>query len=306
MIETTFKMRQATLFGDTPQAWRQVAPPWNDRFPVPSMVCPDELQFLHFLTREHYSGRGAVVDCGPLAGGSTFALASGIGGRGVVHSYDVWEFAPGWDQFFPHRSFAVGDDILPEFLKYIAPFRRLILPHKGDLSRQRWSGEPIELLFIDSAKSPDLMRHLVCEFFPHLTVGAFVAHQDYISAECPWIHIAVMLLEEYFEWVDSPSGGTVCARLVRPIAANALAKNYYDAVSTEEGDRLLDRAAAVCVGWERLCVVLAKAHFLASRGEFVEARRIRYSVVDDPYYWEHGVINDMRLVDDRLGAGTNA
>jgi predicted O-methyltransferase YrrM len=43
--------------------------------PIPSMIIPGEAQFLHYVAREHYKGDGAIVEFGPLVGGSTHALA---------------------------------------------------------------------------------------------------------------------------------------------------------------------------------------------------------------------------------------
>ena len=155
-------------------------------------------------------------------------------------------------------------------------------------------------MFIDAAKSPTLMRHLVTEFFPHLTPGALVIHQDYVSAECPWIHVAAILLKDHFEWMDSPDGGTVCARLLEPVPADLLRADYYDALSIEAGCHLLDCAADVCVGWERLCVVLAQANFVLARGDSVHSREILRRVIADPDFIEAGVGNDVRLINQNL------
>ncbi len=128
------------------------------------MMTPDELQFLHYLTAKHYTSAGAILDFGPLAGASSFSLASGLGATGHIFSYDMWHFFPDWQRFFPQRMLQEGDDILPLFLEYVAAFCQHITPHKGDLSHQRWGGEPIEMIFIDAARSPGAMQHMVNEF----------------------------------------------------------------------------------------------------------------------------------------------
>src|ERR1700681_3459849 len=78
---------------------------WRDR-PLPeacdavqTMLIPDELRLLDFLTETYYWQRGAVVDAGCFLGGSTLALADGLRKNlarrrvresKLIHSYDLF------------------------------------------------------------------------------------------------------------------------------------------------------------------------------------------------------------------------
>lgn len=267
------------------------------------MVCSDELQCFYYLAKCWCTGRGAIVDCGPLAGASTIAFASGAAPSTLIHSYDLWRFCTGWEQFFPNRQLSEGDDLLPAFLSNLNGLSSSVIAHQGDLATQPWSDGPIELMFIDAAKTPAVMHNLVTEFFPYLVPGAIVIHQDYVSSQCPWIHVAVMLLRDFFEWMDSPSGGTVCARLIRPIPRGILPADYYDALPLEDANRLIAEAADVCVGWERLCVKLAGATLFVQGNQRDRATQIRDDIANDPGFTQTYVGPDLALVNSMLMEG---
>src|SRR4051794_1729972 len=98
----TFKLLDAFLFTEALQPWEHLDDGYSPTSPLPSMMCSQELQFLHFLARTQSQSAGAIVDLGPLVGSSTYALASGlISGDlpGKVFSYDLWEYFPGWEPF---------------------------------------------------------------------------------------------------------------------------------------------------------------------------------------------------------------
>jgi len=262
------------------------------------MICEDEIRLLHYLARAYYTGAGALVDLGPLAGGSTYALASGLGDRsdGRIFSYDLWDFHRDWERFFAGKNLQPGDDIMPLFLENVTPFRGRITAVKGDIAAQRWTGGPIEILFVDAAKTPEVMRHIANEFFPHLIRGAIVVHQDYVSAEDPWIHVAMGELGAHFEVTDSPEGGSVCFRLMEPVPPNALSSRYFD---SQNARRHLQRARSLLHDWHGLCVWLAEANYAAMHGDQSAAREILEAVLRHPRY-EPQVEYDVELVRSRL------
>jgi len=288
----TEKLTEACLFDGQYQPWRTLMKAPEQINPIPSMIILDEAQFLHYVAREHYKGDGAIVEFGPLAGGSTYALASGMAEnsistarKGRIDSYDLWEFCEGWDCLFPGRALRPGDDLKEIFLENLGSFHSQINPHQGDLSKQWWSGGSIEIMFIDAAKTPTLMTHIVNEFFPHLIPNrSLVIHQDYISAQCPWIHIIVQHLREYFEYMDSPAGGSVCMRLKKSIPSGLLAEDFFDKLSISQARRLLVDARKIIVDWYKLSVWLAEANYLASKGLVADALRIINEVCAHPQF----------------------
>lgn len=257
----TFKLADAILFDGVPQPWELPEHSFEGA-PIASMICAHERRFLHYLARHRYTGAGAVVDLGPLFGSSTDALLSGMS-SGCVHSYDLWRFFPACESLLG-KSLPVGSDVYPLFKENVSRFGDRVAPHKGDLLQYRWTGGPIEILFIDAAKSPELMLHIANAFFPSLIPGAFVIHQDWVSSGTPWIEIAMGLLADFFEIMDSPEGGTVCFRVKRRIPPRLLTSRY---LADPRAAGCLDRAANFLSPRYALCVRLAEAHYWILRGD---------------------------------------
>jgi hypothetical protein len=302
----TFKLAQARPLASQPQPWRSGAPALAAINPVPSMINEDESRFLHWVARHWVSGMGHIVDMGPLAGGSTYALCSGLSlnpaarGRTRVHSYDNWRFFPDWQRFFPGTALNAGDDLRPLFERNVRPFAGLVSAHAGDLRAQQWNGEAIELLFIDAAKEPSVWWHIVREFLPSCIPGrTLVIHQDWVCAECPWIHLTMARLSEYFAVIDSPDGGSVAFLLERAVPPGLLdAEDLLALPAATVADRF-GRARSWTLGWYALDVRLAEAHHWAMRGEPEAAKRLVDEVLAHPDYGPE-VRYDVDMVLDAL------
>ena len=286
----TFKLSGALLFNAQQQPWRGMTCNMSEINPISSMICSDESQFMHWLARYYYSGCGKIVDMGPLAGGSTYSLASGLSrnekvpkARQIICSYDLWDFRVGWEQFFPGRELEPGGNIQPLFEENLKEYIQYVKPYKGDICSQVWPGEPIEILFLDAAKAPETMSHICRYFFPHLIPGiSLVLHQDFISCQCPWIHLTMAHLSEFFEYVDSPFGGTVCFLLKESIPASCLGIDCFSNVSLEDGRAMFRKVQDRLRGVYKLCVCLAEAFFVGMRNEVELVHAIVHTVLDDP------------------------
>lgn len=283
--------------------WRQSCKPLSEINPIGSMIAEDESRYLYWLTKEYFSNSGAVIDLGPLAGGSTHALALGLSENRQppagkpVHSYDLWQFWEGWDGFFPGKQFTHLQDIQSDFLDNLGPLNRFVVPHKGNICDATWGSTNVEILFIDAAKTPETMEHIVNVFYPALIPGkSIVIHQDFISAECPWIHATQEYLRNYFELVDSPDASSICFRPIRKIPPNILPKNFFQNMSDSDGDELIRSAATPIKGWYKLCVIAALAKFQAGRGNIDYARDIIEKITHDSSY-DHAVSYDIELVE---------
>jgi hypothetical protein len=286
--QRTFKLQGALLFGNVPQPWRHGLPEMPAINPIPSMICEDESRYLHWIARHCLTGEGCVVDLGPLAGGSTHALCSGLAlnpaaGRTRVHSYDLWRLFPGWKAFFPGEHLEIGDDLHPSFTRNLLAFGEKIVSYPGDLRAHRWGGDPIEILFIDAAKAEDSWTHILREFIPSCVPGkSLVVHQDWVCAECPWIHLTTARLSEYFVPVDSPDGATAAFLLRRPIPRDVLRDDDFWSQPVSTAARRFELAASWMVGWYGLDVQLAAAHYLVMRGHTREALKIVDEVLAHP------------------------
>jgi len=110
---------------------------------------------------------------------------------------------------------------LPEFLRRTAPWKHQIAVHQEDLNVAQWDKTPIEFLFIDAMKSPQLGNAIARAFFPYLIPdNSYVAHQDFIHFFTSWIHLLQFQLRNCFEFVSEVSkSSTVIFRCLRaPIA----------------------------------------------------------------------------------------
>ena len=288
--------------------WRTSTKAVSEINPIGSMISEDESRYLYWMAKEYFSNCGAIVDLGPLAGGSTYSLALGLADGPykspipLIHSYDLWEFWEDWGRFFPGKSFHHLEDIQGAFLNNLGSFKSMVIPYKGNICEAVWSGSPIEILFVDVAKSPETMEHIVNEFYPALIPGhSIVIHQDYVSAECPWIHAIQESLSSYFELVDSPDDSSVCFRLKRKIPKGVLGSNFYVSLSAPNGDQLMCSAASHLKGWYKLCVSAARSHFHVLRGNVDLALKILDEIMHSPDY--HANINyDVLLVKRAMAA----
>jgi hypothetical protein len=286
------KVNPARAFAEGPQPWRQKV--W-ERSDIPSMICADEIDFLHYLAQTEYRGEGVIVEFGPLGGASTWALASGAP-EATLHAYDLWIYFDNLRDYFLGKRLRRGQNVLPIFEDNIRPFRDRVRAHRGDLRRQRWHGAPIEIVFVDAAKTPECLLHMFREFFPCVVRGGWIVWQDYVSSTCPWIHIALEELGDYFEYWDSPEGGTVVTRLKRTLPRQALSQSYFSRLPIERARALIQKARDRCPGWEALDVWLSEALWVALANNPSEVRKIVEAVQLDPRFPQGSFDYDLNFV----------
>ncbi len=238
--------------------------PWNARadeippeiYTPYGMVGPEERRCFYWLARYGLTGQGCVVDAGCFLGASTLCFASGAAAAGhrsfrggpIVHAFDYFK---AFDQYIADairknvRRVEKGGPYLYIFKEYTEKYAAMIEAHPGNFFKQHWSGAPIELLFIDVAKRERLNAHLAREFFPHLTPGAFVIHQDYFHCWHPYIHISMEYLADAFEVVDEHvMHQSRVWRMIAPIPEEKIARIQAYDFSKEERLALLDRMIA--------------------------------------------------------------
>ncbi len=246
------KIIDQLLFGDVLAPWRDLGADSDVLRDIPSMISFDERCFLYWLARNYYVGAGKIVDLGPLAGSSTRALAMGVLANpaisdtgSIIHSYDLWFFYTAWQKYFPGRELRRGADLLPYFLDNIADGRRIVEPHKGDLICQNWTGEPVEILFVDVVKTTELAYKVARTFFPCLIPGrSIVVQQDFISISEIDVPLTMGVFRDYFEYIDSPEGGTVAFLYTKPVPEEMLEMNFLDTLSMKDKLGIYDAAVA--------------------------------------------------------------
>jgi hypothetical protein len=199
------------------------------------MLSAQELELLYFSARDHYTGRGEIVDGGAFLGGSTLALACGVrdnstlaNRRGRLHSYDrfisdkyVAQFVPGYPE---------GSSTRPYYDGVIADVAEHVMVHEGDITTMPWPADrEIEILFIDVAKSWDVNDHLLQDFFPRLIPGvSTVIQQDYHWPHTPWLSVTMELLADHVTYLGSMPWATAYYRWERAIAPGELPARLRD------------------------------------------------------------------------------
>jgi len=207
--------------------WRQGSyPAVFDR--LPTMLTTEELRMLSFLTK-HLKDKGVVLDLGCFVGGSTFALAHGIGQSAMpsrqIHSFDLFElneamkyryfYARGLP-FFPRSN---GLDL---YGVITGAFKASLTAHPGDvvatLSAEWVASQPIALVFLDLCKSPEITDHVTRTVFGRLKPGTWIVQQDFIYEYTPWAIYPLWALRHAIEFVGSTERHSAIFRVTAPIS----------------------------------------------------------------------------------------
>jgi hypothetical protein len=158
---------------------------------IRAMLSDEEKQYLTWLTAERYEGWGAVVDLGPWLGSSSAALAEGLrrqNSTARVQSYDLFKWDREYMSAIAAEDLEPGDDFRPLFMREVGEYASMIDAHKEDVSRLRWSGGPIEILFVDVAKTWDLTNAVFRGFGHALVPGkSRVVLQDFRHHSTHWL-----------------------------------------------------------------------------------------------------------------------
>ena len=188
----------------------------------------EERKLLYELACRSYTGEGAVVDLGSFCGASACCLAAGLRGNPRaagrhVDSFDCFIASEQYlvdfirDQF--GETLKLGESFAPIFRRATAEFADLIKVHPGDLLEQTWpSGVPIEILFVDIAKTLALSGKVLTEFFLHLIPGlSIVIHQDFYHPTAFYLPVVMDYLMDHFTIIETGRDWSVAFRLEKAI-----------------------------------------------------------------------------------------
>src|SRR5271169_2266727 len=197
------------------------------------MLGLEERKLLYQLARHIYTGEGAVVELGAFCGASTSCLAAGLrdNPRATVrhiHSYDRFIANEPYLVDFIRTQFGeaieIGQSFAPIFRRSTAEFGDFIEVHAGDLLDQTWpSDEPIEILFVDVAKTLALSGKVLTEFFAHLIPGkSIVIHQDFYHPTAFYLPVVMDFLRDHFTIIEAGRDWSVVFRLESAIPQEKL------------------------------------------------------------------------------------
>jgi hypothetical protein len=274
---------------------------------------------LYHLTRDCFSGEGAIVDCGAFLGKSAALLAEGLLDNPRldsslrsrrIHSYDWFRVCDDHDVWFIQSvvgaKMQVGDATRQLFDQQTAPWTDLIEVHEGDFLEAAWEGGSIELLFLDICKSAELNARVLEIMFPSLLpTRAIVVQQDYHHAHHPAIHVSLELLAEYVQPLASRIDDSFVFRLTRQIPQGELAKAANaQRLPRERQLELIDAAVARLPADERHFVSLARVVLIlqlygAESASAALERLPRPPIDQNKTKWEH----ELAQVRQRIATG---
>jgi hypothetical protein len=251
--------------------WRDVTLP-RDAVGIPTMLSKSERRLLYSLARDYGGRDGAIVDAGCFLGGSTAALLAGVRDRAEppampVESYDLFrieEFTI--PKFFADdRSARVGESFRARYDRHLARFDVPHVVHEGDITRIGWSGERIDVLFLDVLKSWEINDAVLRDFFPSLVPGcSVIVQQDYGWGDTPWIPITVELMRDSLVLVDWMEWGTHVF-LVEAEVPPALIESGVGGLDLATRFALLELAVERADGWVRGMLEISRTALVVER-----------------------------------------
>lgn len=208
---------------------------------LPRMLSVDERRYLVWLTETRYEGWGRVLDLGCWLGSSSACLAEGLrrsGRPGVVGSMDLFV----WDAGYMSRGTGIelpdGSDFLPRFVDLTSPWRDRIEPMRVNLLDHEWNGGPVEILFVDAAKSwrlaNSILRTFAAAIVPRRTRVVF---QDFRMPNAQWLPLLVGSREDLWrELENTVDGTTVTFEAIRDLTGAGGLETHHDVDSFAFGE----------------------------------------------------------------------
>lgn len=200
---------------------------------VPSMMSVAEKRLLHGLARDRYSGEGIIIDGGIFLGASTRCF-----GEGVLANAHYGEIQRRWKKpiisferglvnptmlaFFERNKVPVtakpGESFAAEILKNVEPVKDLVDLRFGDvLETARGVDSPVEILFLDVLKSPEISKFAIRTFFPLLIPNvSIVIQQDYFYERLPYIKVDQEFFGDHFLFIGEvgSSAAFLCTKAI--------------------------------------------------------------------------------------------
>ncbi|MBX9664026.1 hypothetical protein [Novosphingobium sp.] len=224
---------------------------------VPSMMSMLEKRVLFTLARERYTGSGLIIDAGIFLGASTVCFGEGLRqNRSFKTATKRWTkpiisferaiINPGMPAFFKRNNVEgmaePGESFADAVEAMIEPVADLVDLRLGDiLETGQGIEDPIEILFLDVLKLPEISRFVMRNYFPRLIPGvSIVVQQDYFYERLPFIKTDQEFFSEYFTFI-----GEVCSTALflctKPIPESAI-DQLEQGLPAREQERLASRA----------------------------------------------------------------
>jgi len=285
-----------------PRSLPASAPPAPAGFPGPfdhpTMLTRAEIDALHDVAAQ-LPGRGRIVEAGCFLGGSTRAILAGLDARAdqrsTVISHDRFRVERD-SQLLYLRHMQHGDSFRSLHTRLMAPWAHRIDVREGSIPEnqdphQRKAlypeREPIELLFLDFARTPALHRTALATWAAHLTTGGVLFEQDLQYPLCHWIALHAFILRDALQPTLSVEDSGSCVFRLREPLAERLPLVLDDPVENMPPDRIASswndaRDWFALAGWTTVahaCPAYRMNH-LAANGFYREADAAARDMLD--------------------------
>lgn len=305
-----------------PDNWQHVSA--DEIMQVPGMTQLDELRYFYWCCAQFHRPSRRVVELGPYVGRSTMAMAAGLRRSGEPNGKVVSIDCFRWNPWCLENTMAYtvdglsdaqrarldhttlhpkdGDTFLPIFELYTEPMRDWIEPIAAALETYEWSGEPIDVLLIDAAKSWSALDQIVRQFFPCLTDGAAVMHQDYKHFFTFWLHpVTERMIERGVLTVAENVTGTPTQGFRFNKRRDFRVDDYLQAAFTpEESNRLLSRSVRrFSNDHDRLAVAGARCQLLLSRQQHNDAKAVIVNEIQQGAFADNFALSDAYILADK-------
>ncbi len=270
--------------------------------PIPTMISDEERRYLCWLAAKVWKAAGHIVEIGPWLGGSTECLCAGMmqnPARAARKLFVFDDFV--WRAFMAERAslpLREGDSFEPYFRKNVERYSQLIVSQRASLPDRlpaggeslpairesesvppfAWRGrEPVEILFVDGAKSWSGLRHLLGEIADSLIADqALIVCQDYKYWGTYWVPLAMEMLRDHFELVHVVRRNAITFRLRGRLPSERVwALGELDALNVAEGLSRIHEAAqrlTLLGDFEGAHIIrLSTVRFLVQKGRKQEA-----------------------------------
>ena len=252
--------------------------PGPEVYAVPSMMSKAEREFLYGYAAGGYQGDGIIIDAGIFLGGSTMCFGCGLEKNPrrdeilnrwprPIRSYDRAIAGPQVARHMGQSGRKLpleGESFAQIIEENIAPVAQLVDLRIGNILEQPVEFEPIEILFLDVLKNPDIAAFVVDRFLGRLIPGrSIVIQQDYFFEMLPYIKTMQEYFSDHFTFLGEIESSAIfrCERAITREDIEAFLTRQPDgdeemAWSTQAMERTSDPMRKIMMAVSRLRIIM--------------------------------------------------
>jgi hypothetical protein len=243
---------RALLVGQIEQRYWNLRSFWmpEELAKIPTMLTKEETRMLAWIAGNWVKGYGAVIDLGSFLGGSTAHLVYGVSrsfgcDNVTVEAFDQFTIGDRWkkpflyDWGYPELK---GNDMLHLFEEFVSPFGK-VRPHRCQIEEAKWSGDPIEILFVDICKSWSATYQVMRQFYPCLIPNeSIVIQQDFQHFQQPWVVATTQYLNQYLRFISYTEENSAIFLCTKKIPPDVIERAIEETKDVSECIKLIERA----------------------------------------------------------------